>query len=395
MKKTASLISIVLASQLLSTQLFAAPKLYNALGTKVEKTSLKCSKALQNSNIYRSSTMASCQEFTTELKSAFTLADNIQARMLKGEDVSADKKTYIRTLRKLHRKKSYIAFSLELKKVKVDVVEKVQSVAIIEKKSVKKELIDPNNTIASKTVLNVKNDVKVDSIVLEEEIQKNKIDESLVVAVIEQKDTSVENSIDLEDDLELQESQNQSVEVVKNEQKEVKSTKSKKSKKLVAKEPVVSEEKSEKVETIVASKDVPSKGKSSKAKYENMLSHYLEDAEKGDASAQYYTALAYNKLDEKEKSYEWLFESATQNYSAAQAKLGILFLNGYGVIEKNRIEGMFWLEEASEQGDVEAPYLLGTLYEKEDLHEAKEWMKVASSRGHKKAISWIEKNKQH
>jgi TPR repeat protein len=75
---------------------------------------------------------------------------------------------------------------------------------------------------------------------------------------------------------------------------------------------------------------------------------------------------------------------AARGNARAQAYLGFMYANGYGV-PQNFIEAANWLRLASEQGYAGAQYLLGLMYDKgqgvpQDYVQAYKWLDLAVAR---------------
>ncbi len=75
---------------------------------------------------------------------------------------------------------------------------------------------------------------------------------------------------------------------------------------------------------------------------------------------------------------------AERGDARAQAYLGLMYANGYGV-PQNYIEAARWLRLASEQGYAFAQYLLGLMYDKgqgvpQDYVQAYKWLDLAVAR---------------
>ena len=76
-----------------------------------------------------------------------------------------------------------------------------------------------------------------------------------------------------------------------------------------------------------------------------------------------------------------LWPLAQNGDARAQASLGYMFANGYGV-PQNYIEAASWYRRASEQGNPNAQYMLGLMYDKgqgvpQDYVEAYKWLDLA------------------
>jgi len=88
---------------------------------------------------------------------------------------------------------------------------------------------------------------------------------------------------------------------------------------------------------------------------------------------------------EYEKAYEEFEVLAARENVNAQFYLGILYRNGWGVLQDDR-EAARWLRFAAHQGHVEAQYTMGFMYQHgqgvtKDLIEAKNWYRMAARQG--------------
>lgn len=81
---------------------------------------------------------------------------------------------------------------------------------------------------------------------------------------------------------------------------------------------------------------------------------------------------------------------AEQGNAVAKIHLGGLYIAGLG-IPKNSTEGLRWIREAADQGNIQAEALLGSIYWggangiKKDADEATKWFKKAAAHGDKEA----------
>jgi TPR repeat protein len=88
-----------------------------------------------------------------------------------------------------------------------------------------------------------------------------------------------------------------------------------------------------------------------------------------------------------------LTQSSEQGDVEAQYKLGVMYDEGRGV-EKDYIEAICWYRLAAEQGHAEAQYQLGQCYDKgygvqKDQKEAMRWYRLAAAQGHDKAANML------
>lgn len=117
-------------------------------------------------------------------------------------------------------------------------------------------------------------------------------------------------------------------------------------------------------------------------------------AEQGDSKAQYNLGVMYlNGEDVLDKDpvegVKWLKKSAHQNNVDAQIKLGELYIKGKDV-KRDYSEAAKWYEMAAQQGSPEAQYILGNMYKTGlgvpiDHDKAKMWFQKAAQQGYLKA----------
>jgi uncharacterized protein len=90
---------------------------------------------------------------------------------------------------------------------------------------------------------------------------------------------------------------------------------------------------------------------------DNKYKKLQEQAEKGDAKAQYELANIYAKGEGVEKDLKkavyWYEKAAEQGHSYAQYNLGLMYYKGLGV-EKDFNTTRYWYEKAAAQGDEDA-----------------------------------------
>ncbi len=86
----------------------------------------------------------------------------------------------------------------------------------------------------------------------------------------------------------------------------------------------------------------------------------VQQAEAGDAAAQFTLADHYRATAQPEKMLHWLRASADQGYPQAQTSLGVLYYTGEHVPQDLAIAHA-WLVQAADQGDVEAAVIEGRL----------------------------------
>lgn len=144
--------------------------------------------------------------------------------------------------------------------------------------------------------------------------------------------------------------------------------------------------------------------------YEQGLNHYLgrgvpQDSQRAAAffehaaktqnhsAAQFNLGVLYERGEGVQKdldaAVQWYEKAAHQNNAKAQYNLGFLLLEGFGV-PKNPVAALQWLEKAAHQGSIPAAYQLGCAYleAKGVPHNrslALEWLGRAAAHNHKDA----------
>ena len=86
----------------------------------------------------------------------------------------------------------------------------------------------------------------------------------------------------------------------------------------------------------------------------------VQQAEAGDAAAQFTLADHYRATAQPEKMLHWLQASADQGYPLAQTSLGVLYYTGEHVPQDLEIAHA-WFVKAADHGDVEAAVIEGRL----------------------------------
>lgn len=124
-------------------------------------------------------------------------------------------------------------------------------------------------------------------------------------------------------------------------------------------------------------------------RYDDMLEKELAElwfrkaAEGGNAEAQ--NRLGNYCLDngKEREAFDWFSKAASQNYYFSYENLGDCYLNGKGV-GKDPQQGVYWLEEAIDAGDLSVANILGNLYFNgdnlpQDYSKAVYWYTVGSN----------------
>ena len=91
----------------------------------------------------------------------------------------------------------------------------------------------------------------------------------------------------------------------------------------------------------------------------------LQQAESGDAEAQYGLGMAYYEGNGIKQNYfeaaRWYRKAADQGYAEAQYRLGCMYEEGKG-LKKDFSEALHWLRMAADQEHISAQSSLGSLY---------------------------------
>ena len=131
---------------------------------------------------------------------------------------------------------------------------------------------------------------------------------------------------------------------------------------------------------------------------------YQKGAEKGNAEALFgMGTIYYYAKGLAERNYPeaaiWFTKAAEKGHTDAMYNLGLMKYVGLGCII-NYTEAATWFTKAYQLNNTNATYGLGTLYldgkgVEKDEKKAKELLKIAADKGHKKAIGLLEHlNKQ-
>jgi hypothetical protein len=138
-----------------------------------------------------------------------------------------------------------------------------------------------------------------------------------------------------------------------------------------------------------------------KQKIKTQYQILLENAEKGDAKAQFEIGEAYIFGMEGIEinfvtAFSWFKKSADQKYPSAMFRMGTCYQDGVG-IDKDEVEACYWYSEAAKYGDADSMYMLVLFYLSDDMggfyeeyeDEALHWLRLARNQGHKEATKWI------
>jgi len=125
-----------------------------------------------------------------------------------------------------------------------------------------------------------------------------------------------------------------------------------------------------------------------------VLQQDKEQAEKGDAKAQYRLAQMYASGNQVEKdnteALKWYRKAAEQGFADAQAKLGDLYRLGQSGVERHYIESAKWYLKAAQKSHVGAQIELGEAYLAgqgvlKDVAEAYAWFNLAATKSEEAA----------
>ena len=133
--------------------------------------------------------------------------------------------------------------------------------------------------------------------------------------------------------------------------------------------------------------------------YATAIKEWTPLAEQGDAKAQYNLGVVYfngyGVLQNYESALKWYTLAAEQGIASAQFYLGLMYEEGYGVLQ-NYESALKWYTLAAEQGEALAQYNLGLMYlfgvgvmiDKIYTHM---WWNIAAFSGHSDAAENITK----
>lgn len=113
-------------------------------------------------------------------------------------------------------------------------------------------------------------------------------------------------------------------------------------------------------------------------------------AQNGDTEAQVDLAYEYYEQGNHAKAFEWYTKAAHQGDADAQYNLGRMYDNGHGVRQDDQ-KAFEWYTKAANQGHADAQYTLGVMYDYgrrgvlQDYQKAFEWFTKAANQGHAKA----------
>lgn len=122
--------------------------------------------------------------------------------------------------------------------------------------------------------------------------------------------------------------------------------------------------------------------------------HLIDDARKNDPEAQFTLAHLYLKgkggiVFDVEEAVKLLERAAESGHRMAAFDLALLYLNGTKV-RKDSVKALAWFTRSAEMGQVDAQYFLGMAYQKSDIRQAVEWLKMAADGGHQGAAEELQ-----
>ena len=101
-------------------------------------------------------------------------------------------------------------------------------------------------------------------------------------------------------------------------------------------------------------------------KYKQAVYWYKKSANQGNASAQFYLGLMYDKGQEGlpqdyKQAFYWYKKSANQGDAKAQYNLGGMYYKGQGLPQDYK-QAFYWFKKSANQGIADAQYNLGLMY---------------------------------
>ena len=124
------------------------------------------------------------------------------------------------------------------------------------------------------------------------------------------------------------------------------------------------------------------------------LAQLRNDAEQGDAEAQFKLGIVYDfgrgVPEDKLEAVKWYQKAAEQGNAYSQDSLGRMYLTGES-IPRNYREAFNWVQRAAEQGYAQAQARIGSIYYfgngvPEDYVKAYAWWNLAAAQGDEKVV---------
>ncbi len=132
----------------------------------------------------------------------------------------------------------------------------------------------------------------------------------------------------------------------------------------------------------------------------NEMAQYLEDAEAGDAKAQFKVGMFYENgkagylKQDIPSAAMWYREAARKGHLEAQEKLADILYHGRG-LPINYAEARIWYIKAAEQGSTKAQIKMGHIFQegkgvRPDLSQSIQWYTMAAEQNSPEAIKELE-----
>ena len=124
----------------------------------------------------------------------------------------------------------------------------------------------------------------------------------------------------------------------------------------------------------------------------------LAKANAGDAAAEFQVAGAYQQGDIVPRDFvqasAWYLKAATQGYTQAQYRLGLLYQQKESGIMKDDAQAAIWLRKAADQGDASAQAALAVCYTKglgvpQDNAQAASWFQKGAAQNSPQAMEGL------
>jgi len=133
------------------------------------------------------------------------------------------------------------------------------------------------------------------------------------------------------------------------------------------------------------------KGEGVNQDYSSALYWFSRSAEKNDCIAQYNLGTMYDEgvLENHKKAFEWHQKSAEQGYSLAQTRLGDMFLDGIGVEQSNNY-AFKWHNQSARQGNMISQCVVAYMHSQgigtlDNETKAFEWYQKSAEQGYSTA----------
>lgn len=136
-----------------------------------------------------------------------------------------------------------------------------------------------------------------------------------------------------------------------------------------------------------------------KREYTKAFQFFLEEAQKGDAEAEFWVGRCYDRGEGVQKNsqaaLEWYTRSAKQGYFKAQYNLAQMYYEG-NAIKRDDGKAFHWVMKAAEQGDAKSQYAVARMYFSGEgvpvnFVEGKKWLSKASKQGNEEANALLKK----